>query len=353
MYFKRFYMMIAIVSVLTIAACGNTGESAEEEESSNEEGGSQETVTYENDFEISAPEGSEGESEEVQETKEIPKNPTVAIFDLGVATTMTELGLEEYVAGLPKGEGNSALSEQLSAFESDEYANLGGLKEPDYEAVAELQPEVIMLHGRQSTSDIVEELEAAAPDAEIIHVAADNNNYFEDIKSMTTFLGELYEVEGKAEELTAELDNRLEEVNSQVSDLDESMLFVQTNGGDISFHGQGGRYGFLYEDFGFTSAGEQDEEETTDNHGNQISYEFIAETNPGLILMMDRGAAVSSDDSTSADILSNDVTSNADAIENNNVYELDPAVWYLNAGGYGSAMAQLNEVEEAVQNAQQ
>src|SRR5699024_11756080 len=101
-------------------------------------------------------------------------------FDLGVASTFAALDLEENIMGLPKGENNASLGNTISdVYESDEdYVNLGGLKEPDYEALAALDPEIIMIHGRQSNSNVVGELEKEIGRAHVIHVAADNSNYF-------------------------------------------------------------------------------------------------------------------------------------------------------------------------------
>ncbi|WP_250129963.1 hypothetical protein [Jeotgalicoccus sp. WY2] len=63
---------------------------------------------------------------------------------------------------------------------------------------------------------------------------------------------------------------------------------------------------------------------------------------------MDRGAAVSEGEATPTDVLVNEVTSGVDAIENDNVYELNPQNWYLNAGGYLTALAQVEEINAAV-----
>lgn len=374
MEFKKLYLMLTMAIILVLAACSGSSEeeTATEEEGASEEAASEEsageetaedeeasesaeTIAYENQFEIGSGErGEEGEATQIDETVELPKNSDkVVIFDLGVASTFKALGLEENIMGLPKGENNASLGDTIAdTYESEDYVNLGGLKEPDYEALAALDPEIIMIHGRQSNSAVISELEKAAPNAEIIHVAADNSNYFEDVKEMTMFIGEMYDVQDKAQELVDDLDAQLAEVNEKVTAAELPMLFVQTNGGNLSFHGVGGRYDFLYNDFGFTSAGEQEEaEENTDDHGNEISFEFIAETNPALILLMDRGAAVSEGEATSTDVLVNEVTSGVDAIENDNVYELNPQNWYLNAGGYLTAMSQIEELGAAVEGA--
>ena len=173
MEFKKLYLMLTMAVILVLAACSggseedtSTEESASEETSTEEtaeeetaeedasEEESADTIAYENQFEIGSGErGDEGEGTQIDETVELPKNSDkVVIFDLGVASTFAALGLEENIIGLPKGENNASLRGTISdVYESDEdYVNLGGLKEPDYEALAALDPEIVMIHGRQS-----------------------------------------------------------------------------------------------------------------------------------------------------------------------------------------------------------
>ena len=355
MKFRNLYLMLTFALVLVLAACGNS-EGGDDSESSDEssagaEESTEETVSFENTFEISPGDGEDrgAEGEEVTETIEVPKNPEkVAIFDLGVVSTFQALGLEDKIAGLPKGEGNGSLSETLSEFESDEYANLGGLKDPDFEEIARLQPDVIMIHGRQATENNLAEFERVAPEAEVLYVAADNASYFEDIKEMTQLIGELYGEEEAAGTLVEDMDNRIEEVSSKVAEVeDNSMLFIQTNGeSSVSFHGTGGRFGYLYDTFGFSSADEFDD--ASDSHGSQVNYEFIANADPALMFVMDRGAVAGGGESTPVDTLINSTTDSATAVQNENIFSLNPQVWYLNAGGYETAMVQIDEVEEAV-----
>lgn len=350
--------------VLVLGACGNAGdegaasegaetdEGAETEESAESEGGT-ETVSFDNTFQVSPGDGEDrsAEGEEVSETVEVAKNPEkVAIFDLGVASTFQALDVQENIAGLPKGEGETSLSDALSEFESDDYANLGGLKSPDFEEMARMQPDLIMISGRQATENNLTEFERVAPDAEIVYVGADSTTYFEDIADMTKKIGELYGKEDEADQLVEDMQTRIDDVNAKVSELeDNSILYLQTNGErGVSFHGQGGRFSYLYDTFGFSSADEFDEE--TDSHGSQVNYEFIANADPALMFVMDRGAVAGGGDATPVDTLINSTTESAQAVQNENIFELDPYVWYLNAGGYETAMAQIDEVEAAVDN---
>ena len=109
----------------------------------------------------------EGESEELKtitvtheygETpvKEEPKN--VVVFDFGILDALDYMGVE--VTGLPR---SGSLPAHLSKFESDEYANAGSLKEPDLEAVYEMNPDLIIISGRQA--DYYEELNEYPPDS--------------------------------------------------------------------------------------------------------------------------------------------------------------------------------------------
>lgn len=355
MNFKRFGLLILLMSVLVIAACGKTTDSEDKTESeadSNEK----ETVTFENKYELSQGKDRDADSEEVNETIELPKNADkVVVMDLGVATTFAELGLEDNIVGLPKGDNNSILGDTLETYKDDKYTNLGGLKEPDFEQLAMLDPQVIMIAGRQANTDTINEFKKAAPNAEIVYVAAKPDTYFEDVKSMTTFLGEMYDKEDEAKKLVDDLDKKVEEVHKEVTSLDKPMMFIQTNGGDLSLHGQGGRYDFLYSALGFEAAGEvpSDEEQkknSSSSHGNQVSYEYIAKNNPGIILVMDRGAAISDGkDATKTDVIKTEVTKQVDAVKNDSIYELDSVTWYLNSGGYKTAMSQLDEIHKIVQ----
>ena len=65
--------------------------------------------------------------------------------------------------GLPKVKNNASLGDTIAdTYESEDYVNLGGLKEPDYEALAALDPEIIMIHGRQSNSAAISEFESCS-----------------------------------------------------------------------------------------------------------------------------------------------------------------------------------------------
>ena len=86
------------------------------------------------------------------------------------------MGVE--VTGLPR---SGSLPAHLSKFESDEYANAGSLKEPDLEAVYEMNPDLIIISGRQA--DYYEELNEIAP---TIYMGLDNEDYLKSFEENMT-----------------------------------------------------------------------------------------------------------------------------------------------------------------------
>ena len=83
---------------------------------------------------------------------EVEINPeNVVVFDYGILDSLDYMGVE--ITGVPQ---SSSMPEHLSKFDGSEYANAGSLKEVDLEAVYEMQPDLIIISGRQS--DYYEEL---------------------------------------------------------------------------------------------------------------------------------------------------------------------------------------------------
>ena len=68
------------------------------------------------------------------ETK-VKKNPEkVVVFDFGTLDTLDALGIEEITA-LPRG---GTVPSYLEKYNTDQYENVGSLKEPDFEKINEL-----------------------------------------------------------------------------------------------------------------------------------------------------------------------------------------------------------------------
>lgn len=177
--------LISLLSMLTLvlllSACGNSGE-AEEKASADEEG-KKEEVTIEH---------------ELGETT-LEKNPEhVVVFDFGTLDTLDSLGVE--VTGLPQ----MNIPSYLSKFESSDYKNAGGLKEPDFEAIYDMDPDLIIISGRQA--DLYEDFKDIAP---TIYVELDAENYMESFKGNVEMFGKIFDKEKEAEKQLLDVEENM------------------------------------------------------------------------------------------------------------------------------------------------
>ena len=121
----------------------------------------------------------------------VEKNPErVVVFDIPTLDTMEVLGLDN-VVGVP----TSTYPENLSKYDSDEYTKVGTVKEVDLEAIKSVDPDLIIIAGRQA--DYYDQLKEIAP---TISVAKDNTDYVGSVKENINLIGELFEVEDKVSE---------------------------------------------------------------------------------------------------------------------------------------------------------
>ncbi|KXH80906.1 siderophore ABC transporter substrate-binding protein [Sporosarcina sp. HYO08] len=310
-------MMLALMAIL--AACGGKGEQGADDKATgnNDEAKTEETATMTVKHEL-------GETP-------IEKNPkTVVVFDFGMLDTLDELGIE--VAGLPQ----ANVPGYLSKYEDAKYANLGSLKEPDFEAIHALKPDVIFISGRQA--DLYDDLSDIAP---TIYVGVDTAKYMESFKGNMEMVAELF---GKEDEMKAELediDAQIATIKEETANKDEKALIVLGSEGKVSAYGSNSRFGLIHDVFGFKAADEKIEVST---HGQNVSFEYILETNPDILFVIDRDAAVG-DGASAKDSIENELVQKTTAYQNDKIIYLDPEYWYLSGGGLASLKEMIKEVE--------
>lgn len=290
-------------------------------------------------------EGNEDEGEEASEiTVEhelgetvVPVNPeNVVLFDFGVLDTLREFGVEP--AAIPQGN----VPEHLSEYGSDDYANAGTLFEPDFETIYGLDPELIIIGGR--TSDAYDELSDIAP---TIHMGVDNTNYIESFKENTTLLGEIFGEEELVEERLAEIDQDVAELNDMATNSDGEGLIVMTSEGALSAYGPGSRFGIIHAEFGVAAADDGIEEA---NHGQNVSFEYVVETDPDYLFVIDRGAVTGGgDDETAEETLDNELIQQTTAAQEGNIVYLDGGYWYIAGGGLTSVAGMIDEIRSGLE----
>lgn len=265
---------------------------------------------------------------------EVADNPqTVLVFDLASLDTLDALGVT--VQGIPSG----AMPSYLEQYQGSDVARVGSLFEPDYEAVAAAQPDLIVVGGRSAAK--YADLARIAP---TIDLTVDRTNFVESAKQNVGTLAEIFGKQAEAEAKLAQLDASIAGLKDKASEAG-TVLVMLTTGGRMSAHGPGSRFGVIYDEYGLSPAVEDLD---TGNHGQAISNEFILETNPDWLFVVDRDAAIGREGEAAAQMLDNELVRQTTAWQNDQVVYLDPVRWYLVGGGLTAMQLSVDQITDAL-----
>lgn len=265
---------------------------------------------------------------------EVVKNPkTVVTFDYGVLDVLDNMGVE--VAGLPK----ANLPQYLSKYNDEKYADVGGLKEPDFEAINELNPDLIIISGRQA--DMYDKF---AEIATTVYLSVDGTQYVEDFSRNLDVLGKIFDKEDFVKQELENLTAQMNEVKSIAQEQNANALTVMVSEGNISAFSDESRFGLIYDQLGFKN---KDESIEVSDHGQQVTFEYIVEQNPEYLFIIDKGSAVGSEGTAKA-LFDNDLIKSTDAYKNNKIVYLDSSAWYVVAGGLDSTQTMIDNVKDAL-----
>ncbi|MGC6769320.1 siderophore ABC transporter substrate-binding protein [Enterococcus sp. LJL51] len=312
------FAVCSMAVVLLLGACGSGEKAATGDSSTAASSGEAKTITVED---------SDG-------SVEVPKNPEkVVVFDNGSLDTLDALGVGETVIGAP--------TANLPAY-LDKYAEVesaGGIKEPDLEKINQLQPDLIIISGRQS--DFKEDLSGIAP---TIYLSVDAADTWNSTKKNIETLAEIFDKQEEAKEKIASLEEEIAEVKAKAEATDEKALVVLLNEGQLSAYGEGSRFGIVHDTFGFKQADENIEAST---HGQSVSFEYVLENNPDILFVVDRTQAIGGD-TTNDNITDNELIKQTNAGKNGKVITLQPDVWYLSGGGLESTHLMIEDAMKAL-----
>lgn len=332
---KLFTLVLALV--LLLAACGSDNTSSEPAEETQSETQATETTetaetpTYPMTVKSTV---SSRESEDAGtitfEDVTFDKMPEkIVVFDYGFLDTLDTLGVEGIV-GVAKGN----FPENIAKYDSDEYGNAGSLKGPLLEDIAEMDPDVIFISGRQSS--FYEQLSEIAP---VVFVGTTQEDYWNTFIASVELAGQMFGKEAEVEEMLTKYDEKLEEVKALAGGYD-NILVSMYNEGKISGFSTNSRFGYIYDVYGFKPVTEDIE---SSSHGSNFGYEALLEFNPQALLVIDRTAATGGESNIKADF-ENDIIKQSDAYKNGRIVYLDGALWYLGGGGLQSELAKIDEI---------
>ena len=270
------------------------------------------------------------------EKAELKKNPKrVVVFDYGVADILKNLGVDA-VVGLPK---NGKMPEILSNYSDDKYTNVGSLKETDFEAVESLNPDLIIIGGRQA-----EDIDSFKEIAPTVNLAVDGQDYMNSFKTVVTDLGNLFDKQDEAKKAIDEIEAKIAKVNKTVAEKGLTASVVMANEGSISVFSAKSRYGLIYNGLGFTEVDKNIDDST---HGQQVSFEYFLENKSDYVFVVDRGAVTGKGEAASK-LFDNEVMNKTEVAKNGNVVYLDSVVWYTMTGGIESTKVMIDEIADAI-----
>ncbi|MBT2214794.1 ABC transporter substrate-binding protein [Virgibacillus dakarensis] len=312
------FALILIVGFLAvmITACGSKDSADKTEDKSGDSKDSTITVKH-----------------ELGETK-VEKNPKkVVVFDYGILDTLDELGIQ--VAAVPQG----SIPSYLEKYDSDDYENVGSLKEPDFEKIAEVDPDLIIISGRQS--DVYDQLQEIAP---TIYLGVDTTRYMDSFKENMETVGKIFDKKDEVDQELTKIDDSIASLKKKAEEVDKKGLIILANDDKISAYGPDSRFGLIHDVFGVPASDEDIEAST---HGQNVSFEYVKEQDPDLLYVVDRSAAIG-DEPAAKKIVENKLMKDTKAYKNDDITYLNPEFWYLSGGGLVSVQEMIKEVQDSL-----
>lgn len=261
------------------------------------------------------------------------KPEKVVVFDYGILDALDTIG--EDIVGLPK----ASLPQYLDKYNAENYVDVGSLKEPNFETIYELGPDLIFISGRQM--DLYDEFVKIAP---TIYLTIDGENYMDSFKSNMNVIGEVFNKEELLKSELEKIEKATKDVHDKALAKEASGLFIMANDGNLSVFGEGSRFGILYNELGIKPT---DKGIEVSSHGDKISFEYIVEKDPDYIYIMDR-AAVAGGDVSAKQVMENDLIKSTSAYKNDRITYLDAHTWYVSSGGITGTMKMIEEIQDSL-----
>ena len=320
---KKILALISLVAVLILAACGQTTKT---------DGATTQTqAVAEEKSEVTLTNGKEDVT-----VKTKPKK--IVVFDLGVADTIRELGFVHNIAGMPLKTLPAYLKDLPSSIQPT-----GSMVEPDIEAIAALEPDLIIASGR--TIKYLDQLKEIAP---TVIFSVDQKDYWNSVSKNIRLVASLFgkEAETKAEEEIKSLEASIKKVADVNEKSTNKTLTLMLNEGKMSAFSADSRFAFLYQSLKFKATDAKIEDS---RHGQEMSFEGIKEINPDTIILLNRTLAIGGDNSNADTVLNNALFKETNAVKNNRVIQLTSDLWYLSGGGLQSTKLMIEDVQKVLQ----
>ena len=270
----------------------------------------------------------EVEIETYSGTVRIPATPeNIAVFDLAALDSLDALGV------VPNGTVRPVFLSYLED-QAQEAKVVGSVFEPDFEALNALQPELVIVGGRSAGQ--AADLSRLAP---TIDMTVWEDPVAQGLSRLEAY-GDLFDKADRAARLRDDFQTKLQ-ATKEAAARQGKALIVMTNGPKVTAYGAAGRFGWLHRALGLPEAVADVEQST---HGEAISFEFIRDTNPDVLLVIDRLAAIGQEGENAQATLDNALVRETSAWKSGKVIYLSAAPLYVAGGGIQSMNITLDEL---------
>lgn len=266
----------------------------------------------------------------------------IVTFDLGAADTIHALGFEKNIVGMPTKTVPTYLKDLAGKVK-----NVGSMVEPDLEALAALEPDLIIASPR--TQKFVDKFNEIAP---TVLFQAGKDDYWTstktNIESLASAFGETGAQKAKeelAKEELAKLDKSIQEVATKNESSDKKALAILLNEGKMAAFGPQSRFSFLYQTLKFKPTDTKFEDS---RHGQEVSFESVKEINPDILFVINRTLAIGGDNSSNDGVLENALIAETPAAKNGKIIQLTPDLWYLSGGGLESTKLMIEDAQKGL-----
>ncbi|WP_437921099.1 siderophore ABC transporter substrate-binding protein [Sphingobacterium sp. LRF_L2] len=261
----------------------------------------------------------------------VPSQPTrIVVLDIGALETLHELGVTP--TGVPK----KFMPDYLADVKADpKVSDVGSVIEPDFEAISALAPQLILISTRQER--FYQELSEIAP---TVFIGTDTKNYIPSFIENAQLLAKIVDKESLIQQKLDSLQLQIAAAQNKFKTDPKKALFLIYNNGRFSAFGKGSRFGFIHDVLHIKPVMELKDESV---HGQRISNELIAEANPDYLFIVDRNAAVLSKKADRSEI-ENTLVKQTAAYKNQQIFYLNPDVWFISGGGLTSVKMMINDI---------
>ncbi|MBF6629708.1 MAG: siderophore ABC transporter substrate-binding protein [Comamonas sp.] len=278
-------------------------------------------------------------------TTQVPRAPQrVVVYDLASLDAMQALGIP-VTGGLPRAQ----FPQYMAGYSDAKYKVAGSLFEPDYDALSQIRPDLIIVAGRSAAKyDVLSKI------APTVDFSVNSSHMLDDMQRNLTQLGQVFGKQAQSQALASKIRSEVAQLRQLSSKAEPGLLLMAVNE-RIMPNAPGSRFGFLFDVLGAQSAITAKD---VPARGTAYTFDDVAKLNPAWIYVIDRNTGTGSAAGGGEIIPSQKVFDKPQiqattAGQKGQVVFLDPKGWYLMGSTGPTAMlnniAQLKQAYTATQ----